>query len=453
MKEENRKKYRRKGLSIKLLSAIIAAFVLLISSTLITSLVLISNENSKVNQANANYIALKQASNDVQVASDYLTAQVRLFVANFEKKYMDAYFEEANVTKRRENALETIHHLAEKTSRHEEIHSSMSKAVDESMDLMNVEFYAMKLICVDQSISYAEYPDVAKANIESVAPENRKAEALNAVLGDAYVEQKEKITNYVDAAFAIIDELIGDNIKNASKSLNDVIAFQSVIISANVLFAIAIVLILIFVIIKPMDVAFHSIEGNKEINAYGSREFNYIVDAYNDVRSQNEKVKERLTYEAEHDKLTNLYNRTGYVSLYKRMRLSKVLYILIDVDGFKGINDEFGHDIGDKVLIRIAECLERRFGEDNAFVFRIGGDEFSVLIENVDQSTDDAVVERCEGVNRELSVAQGRVPAISLSIGIAHGDEDDTTDTLFKKADRVLYKVKQTGKSGVIYEK
>lgn len=451
--EEKRKKYRRKGLSLKLLSVVIASFVFIISAALVASLVLISNENKKVSQATANYIAMKQASTDVQVASDYLTSQVRLFVANYDKKYMDSYFVEANVTKRRENALETIHQLAIHSARHEEIHSNISIAVAESMDLMNLEFYAMKLICVDQSISYADYPEVANANIESVPPENRKSEALNAVLGKEYMQQKEIIIEHVNIAFTIIDEEISDNVKTASIHLNNVIVSQAIIAGVNIIFAISIVLILIFFIIKPMDVAFHAIDSNDEISAYGTREFNYIVDAYNDVRSQNEKVKERLTYEAEHDKLTNLYNRTGYVSLYKRMRLDKVLYLLIDADGFKEINDKYGHDIGDKVLIRIAECLDRIFSEDNAFVFRIGGDEFSVLIENADKTIDETIVERCERINEELSVSKGRVPAISLSIGIAHGDEDDTTDTLFKKADRVLYKVKQTGKSGVIYEK
>ena len=75
------------------------------------------------------------------------------------------------------------------------------------------------------------------------------------------------------------------------------------------------------------------------------------------------------------------------------------------------------------------------------------------VIENADEVIYNTIVNRGEKINQGLSVAKGRVPAISLSVGIAHGDEDDTTDTLFKKADKVLYKVKATGKSGVIYEK
>ena len=61
--------------------------------------------------------------------------------------------------------------------------------------------------------------------------------------------------------------------------------------------------------------------------------------------------------------------------------------------------------------------------------------------------------ERLEKINKLLSTSKGKIPAFSLSIGMAHGDEDDTTDTLFKKADNALYKVKKSGKSGVVYDK
>ena len=62
---------------------------------------------------------------------------------------------------------------------------------------------------------------------------------------------------------------------------------------------------------------------------------------------------------------------------------------------------------------------------------------------------DTQVVQRCKKLDQELSVAQGRIPGTTLSIGVAHGDIDDTTDTLFKKADTALYKVKKAGRASV----
>ncbi|MBO4541525.1 MAG: GGDEF domain-containing protein [Bacilli bacterium] len=449
----NAGKYHRKGVSLKFLSWIISVFVILISSALVVSLVLISHQNDIVNETEANYIALKESSNDVQSASDYLTAQVRLFVQNADKKYMDNYFVEANVTKRREKALERIHAIAETTSRHDEIHENINAAVEESMDLMELEFEAMKLTCEDQNISYAEYPEVANANIESVDPSNRRNVAFEKVLGDAYVYRKEEITHHIDLALEIIDSLMSSNSNEATKNLQYLIVFQSFVIALNIGFAAASIVTLFIYIIKPINSTLEAIEKNEKVYVSGSREFNYLVDAYNEAYSQNEKVKEKLKYEAEHDKLTNLYNRTGYASLYRTMRLGKTLYALLDIDGFKQINDEFGHDIGDRVLVRLAEALDAHFNEDNASIFRIGGDEFAILIENADESVEKTIVERFERINQLLGEPKGKIPSFTLSVGIAHGNEDDTTDTLFKKADEALYKAKQSGKSGVVYDK
>ena len=452
MMSNNNKKYQRKGVSLKFIGLLISAFIFVISSTLVVSLVLISHQNEIVDQANENCIQLKESSNDIQAASDYLTAQVRQFVQNAEEKYMAAYFEEANVIQRREKALDKIHKLSENTSRHEEIHLNVNAAVNESMDLMDQECYAMKLICVANSIDYADYPEIDAANIDGVDPSSRKDEALNAVLGTEYILKKDKITSHINLALEIIDELMNENEKKEALNLHNLIVFQSVVIAVNVAFMIAVIITFFFYIVKPMNLALQSIEANEEIHVSGNREFNYLVAVYNEVRSQNEKVKEKLTFEAEHDKLTNLYNRTGYVSLFRRMRLGKTLYALIDIDGFKEINDKFGHDIGDRVLVKLAGLIEAYFKEDNAFAFRIGGDEFALLIENIDESEGYSVVSKFEQINQVLSVPKGAIPAFSLSVGIVHGDDDDTTDTLFKKADNALYKVKQSGKSGVIYD-
>ena len=447
--DSKNKNVHTKGISLRLIGLLMSIFAVIVSGALITSLWLISYENNVVTKANENYIALKQASSDIQSASDDLTNDARLFVANANKEYMVSYFIEVNVTKRRENALNTIHELSKNTSKHEEIHSNIQAAVNESMDLMNLEFYAMKLTCVEYGISCSEYPQVAAINVDSVPPENRKTEALNAVLGTEYISKKDTISFYINSAVEIIDQLMHENGVNAADSLKKLIIFQTGVIIVNVLFMAGFIVFLYLNIIRPLNRSVNELRNDKPIDAHGNREFNYLIDTYNDVRSQNEKVKEKLVYEAEHDKLTGLYNRAGYVSLYRRMKLNKTIYILLDADGFKKINDEFGHEIGDKVLVRVAETLEKHFKEDNSYVFRLGGDEFSILIENVDEKITDEIMNKCLAINKELSTPKGKIPALTLSIGIAHGEDDDTTDSLFKKADLALYKVKHHGKSDI----
>ena len=438
-----------KGISLKALGIITSVAAIAISITLVISLWLISYENNVVTAANANYIALKQASNDIQKASDDLTDNVRLFVGNADEKYMAAYFKEAKETRTREKALEKIHQLSLNTSKHEEIHSDITKAVNESNDLMHLEYYAMKLICVDSGISYEKYPEVGTADISQIAPEDRKTEALSAVLGQTYIGKKSTISYYINLAIDIIDELMHENGVTAASNLKKLIIFQTAIVVVNGIFVLSFITVLFLYVVRPMDSAVRSLKANERLRVRGSREFNYLAATYNEVRLQNEKVKEKLVYEAEHDKLTSLYNRTGYVSLYRRAKLSTTIYVLLDADGFKKINDEYGHEMGDRVLVRIAETLERYFKDDSAYVFRLGGDEFAILVENARHDEVKVIVEICNKINKELSTPKGKIPPITMSIGVAHGEEDDTTDSLFKKADMALYNVKHSGKSDV----
>ena len=447
-------KYQPRGISLKLVGWVISALAVVVSALLVISLQLISHEDNVVNQTYQNYLALKEVSNDVQLASDYLTDQVRLFVVSGEKEYMDNYFKESNVTKRRDKAIETIHELTENTPEHDEIHHSIEAAFNESMNLMNLEYYAMKLICLDQNVSYSSY-DIDKkvetytAGIDAIAPEDRRTEALNAVFGNDYMASKTIISSNVNTALTTIDGLMHKNVDRAVTDLKKLIAFQTVVIIVHIVFIGAAIIFMHIFVLAPMNATVKSLSRNEEVHVHSNREFNYMADTYNHVRAQNERVKERLVYEAEHDKLTGLYNRTGYDTLYRRMKLNRTVYILLDIDKFKVVNDTLGHEMGDKVLIRTAVALEKCFSENDAYVFRIGGDEFAVLIENVDVGMDVEISRKCKKLDEELSKAQGKIPGASLSIGIAHGTLDDTTDSLFKKADIALYKVKRDGRANV----
>ena len=447
-------KYQTKGISLKLIGWIVSAIAVIVSALLVLSLQLISQEDETVNHTYQNYLQLKEASSDMQLASDYLTERVRLFVINGKEEYMDDYFKEANITKRRDNAKDKIHELSEDTKEHDDIHDSIEAAFDESTKLMDLEYYAMKLICLDQNISYSSYDIDHKvenytAGIADVAEADRKDKALDAVFGKKYMESKAKITSNVDSALKTIDDLMHKNVDDAADVLKRLTAFQTVVIIVHVICVTGAIVFMHIFVLRPMNSAVNSLVRNEEVHMRSNREFNYLADTYNKVRAQNERVKERLVYEAEHDKLTGLYNRTGYDSLYRRMKLNRTIYVLLDIDKFKEVNDTLGHEMGDKVLIRTAGALEKCFSEDNAYVFRIGGDEFAILIENADIDMDLEVVRRCKKLDSELSKPQGRIPGTTLSIGVAHGTIDDTTDTLFKKADTALYKVKQAGRANV----
>jgi diguanylate cyclase (GGDEF)-like protein/PAS domain S-box-containing protein len=157
---------------------------------------------------------------------------------------------------------------------------------------------------------------------------------------------------------------------------------------------------------------------------------------------------QRLRHLAGHDALTGVANRTQF-----RDRLAGALAIgerdlavaFCDLDGFKVVNDTYGHNTGDGVLIEVAERLRAslRVGDELA---RMGGDEFTVLLRNVaDSSGANHVVDRLLAALRDPFVVRGDEVRLGISIGIALAGAEATADALLARADEALYAVKRAG--------
>ena len=156
----------------------------------------------------------------------------------------------------------------------------------------------------------------------------------------------------------------------------------------------------------------------------------------------------RLTNKAETDELTGLLNRAGYDRLLEELDLKETILLLVDTDKFKGINDRFGHETGDRVLQKIAKSLLANFRQ-NDYVCRIGGDEFAVLMLNIGTLDDDRIIDKIRFINRELAAtAADELPTVSVSVGVSRGTGASNWTELFKQADSVLYGVKQDGGRG-----
>lgn len=169
-------------------------------------------------------------------------------------------------------------------------------------------------------------------------------------------------------------------------------------------------------------------------------------------RKENE---ERVAYQAQFDALTNLPNRklmhNQLIDAIYRAKTTNTLAVLmfIDLDDFKKINDTLGHDVGDELLISVANRLQDTISDLHTLA-RYGGDEFILLIENQQDLT---YVERlAERILSRLGMeffVQGRSFYISGSIGIAVAPTDgEQPEELLKKADTAMYRVKDEGRNG-----
>jgi diguanylate cyclase (GGDEF)-like protein len=173
-------------------------------------------------------------------------------------------------------------------------------------------------------------------------------------------------------------------------------------------------------------------------------------------RSNNElKLKEdHLRYLAYHDPLTGLPNRKYFAEqLYESINWAKDKNILlgllfIDLDGFKQVNDNLGHEIGDRLLLVIAQRLNNSL-RNSDIVARLGGDEFTVILRAIPNVQVAAKVAEKILVNiTEPIVFNGRSTKVSASIGISiYPDNSLDADTLIKQADAAMYRAKQMGKN------
>jgi len=162
-----------------------------------------------------------------------------------------------------------------------------------------------------------------------------------------------------------------------------------------------------------------------------------------------------LSHQALHDALTGLPNRALVLDRAEQLLARttrqpgmKAGALFIDIDGFKHVNDNFGHAAGDQLLKTVADRLQSTV-RDQDTAGRLGGDEFVVLVESTDdETTPDLLAERLTDVLREpLELDDGRkISSVTASIGVAVG-QYNTPDDLLRDADLALYAAKAAGKN------
>lgn len=396
------------------------------------------------------YIVCENAAKQLQDGSDYLTEQVRLYAMTGETHYMELYFKEADINQRREHALEDLKQYFDGTDSFDALQS----ALDYSVDLMNTEYYAMRLVSAANGSSSDTWPtkiqsvELSEEDALLSSPDKIK-KAQDLVCNEQYQNTRTTITENVTDCMNGLIKLTRNHQGRATTIFTDM--YRKLEVGVVVLTILMLIMSLIVrkLIVAPLVSYNESIKHGEIFPVVGAEELQNLARTYNQVFQENQETQKLIRHQAEHDALTGILNRRSFEKLlhvYEEGDNDFAL-ILIDVDVFKSVNDTYGHAVGDIVLKNVANYLKTAFRSID-YVCRIGGDEFAVIMVEMTSDLQYTITEKITAVSKQLANPEEGVPKTTLSVGVAFTDRDNPGDSLFQDADKALYHIKENGRNG-----
>lgn len=180
----------------------------------------------------------------------------------------------------------------------------------------------------------------------------------------------------------------------------------------------------------------------------------YLFDISLRNWKEKEQYKDKLSVT---DELTQLLNRRGFNSLVElqvrqaQIRYQEISLIIVDIDNFKKINDQYGHQCGDLVIKSVADILKKSFRSSD-IVARFGGEEFTILLPSTNMHDAIHVAENCRQIleSSSIEISKSELISTKASFGISSTvSRCFDYETLFTEADKALYEAKQNGKNQV----
>ena len=444
---------KNKGISLRHVNIVMLVIALLISAVLVFAMNRTNELYEVTSEANDDLIVWRSSAYDLQIASDYLTDQMRSFVITGDRTYLDNYIEEAYVTKRRDKALDIL----EKNLADTKPVITLAQAMDVSMKLMDREYYSARLALAAYGYPQDEYPQqvmgvVLSEHDEALDEQGKLALAMDMLFDDEYRKSKDAISDSMQKCLDELVEIIDEkNIENASRMKRQVV-IEHILTVMMIVILLGIVMLTRYLMLIPLKRSIEKIREEKVLDVKGAYEMRFLARTYNLMNRVSRESKEKLEYEATHDPLTGLYNRRGYEFLLNNVDIYTSAFLLIDLDKFKSINDNYGHDVGDKALTKVAKILHKSFRAQD-YVCRIGGDEFAVIMIHAESQLTGRIQNKIREINEQLKIANKDegVPPISLSVGVVFGDQNYSIDEIFKEADKALYKAKEDANREVVF--
>lgn len=441
-------------------------FLLIAFSMIIFCVFKINEVNSCIDQQNQvekSRRICEEQSRILEDTSDYLTEEVRRFIATGKVEYMANYWQEIDHEQRREKAIEK---LSTQNLTKEEIASS-NTAKETSDQLVIGETWAMRLVSESFGMKKSQMPqEVADVKLsrqqKSLSPEEKQRLAINYIFGDQYMASKQKINANLEDFQTSLTERKNQELTNAVNDTNHALEQAQLYIILVYILLILIFLILYMLVLKPFIAYSNTLLGSVKVNdslvltPAGSKEMRIFAKAFNEIccrwQAQNRHLKELNAT----DFLTKVANReTIYRYLHEQIQNqnSHLGIIMIDIDSFKAFNDAYSHQAGDKVLERIGRCLKDSISPEAGLTGRLGGEEFIIVLKAADASlinnTVTVIAENMQRLNLEHTLLPLTDTHITVSMGsfLWLRSKSYTAQDLIHLADLALYEAKKRGRS------
>ena len=442
---------KQEGFRLQRLNRIMAFVAVLLGIALVAASLSTNRSFSELEKATEGYIRARKDVADMQAGSDYLTDRVRTFIVTGDPDSAADFFYEVEVTRRRDLAVESM----EQTLSGSDSARYLSAALQASNQLAEIERYAMKLAAAGNGLDIGTLPAALgtvtlTAADEALSAEEKLVKAREMVFDATYQAYKEDIReNLALCEQALIGET-EDVQKKSTDRLENALTAQTLLIAIVVMAVIFIALYSAHLIIRPVNALVKAIEEKQLAEERGAYELRFVSRAYNEAYVQSQQNQEALAYKATHDALTGLFNRGAFEKARQTTRGRAQAMFIFDVDHFKEFNDTYGHDMGDRVLQKVAATLTGNFRTED-YVCRFGGDEFTVLMVHATSAMRELVENKIERIRETLRDTTDGLPVITLSIGVAFSDRPDPTDDILKDADTALYVTKERGRDGYTF--
>ncbi|MBQ2147893.1 MAG: hypothetical protein II439_06355, partial [Firmicutes bacterium] len=273
-----------KGLSIQRLHRFMMAVAVLLAILLLYATYSVMTGYDILQEATDRYIEMERSTQDLMAASDYLTESVQSFVVTADPDYVDDYFEEAKVARRRDNALETM----EKTLAGTETYRYLEEALWYSNNLMEIEYYAMRLTIDANGMEVSNFPEelqniVVRPRHAWLSDESKRSIAIDLVFNDVYQRYKNNIRRDVDLCAGALVTDAQNSQRQSADHFREVIRRLTICIFLLLLSVLFMVILTARLIIDPLNNGIRHIRKKELFPVAGSLEMRYLAQTYNDL--------------------------------------------------------------------------------------------------------------------------------------------------------------------------